>query len=292
MRKTRFCQGVLVVSLLALGALTPQIFKSAKNNLEPDNIEYDQPKVMSYDKPDIYYKAPVSNVTSASSISIHYHNDDALCNTREFWVWCAGVYGSAFSPTSVSTDKKDMVLEFSFTGDHANFANKKGIYFIVKFQNTWTGQSENVYIDYAEFAPDASGKSEVWCIPGEGNQIEKYPNEALTKMDRFMSVTFTGWKTIEVIATTVPQTYALYGLTSNYMANQMMIGEEGLPRYQIASGSNPTCTDVTYNSLPCKKFTITLNYTAKVNVQYLIRGIFPEYPDYTKTRFLLITHCM
>ena len=285
MRKTRFCQGILVVSLLALGALTPQIFKAASNNLEPDNVEYDQPKVVSYDNPDIYYKAPADKVTSATSVSIHYHNDDAKCAQREFWVWCNGVNGSAFAPTSVSADGKDMVLTFAFTGEHANFANKKGIYFIIKFQNTWTGQSENVYLDYGEFKPDASGKAEVWCIPGEGNQIEKYPNEELTKMDRFMSVTFTSWKTIEVIATTVPSTYQLYGLTSNYMANQMLIGEEGLPRYQIASGSTPTCTDVTYNSLPCKKFTITLNYTAKVNVQYMIRGVFPQYPEYTKSKY-------
>ena len=151
MRKSRFCQGVAFVSLLALGALSPQIFKTAKNALEPDNAEYDQPKVMHYDNPTIYYKAPATKVTSATSVAIHYHNDDKLCATREFWVWCNGVNGSAFAPTSVSSDGKDMVLEFSFTGDHANFANKKGIYFIVKFQNTWTGQSENVYVDYAEF---------------------------------------------------------------------------------------------------------------------------------------------
>ncbi len=285
MKKMKLGIGFAFAGALTLGILTPHAFRSTKKLLEPDNAEYDAPIVANYDKPDMVFKGKPAASVSATSISIHYHNDDALCGTREFWVWCNGVNGSAFAPTTVSSDGKDMELTFAFTGERENFANKKGIYFIVKFQNTWTGQSENVYVEYATYKPDSGGKSEVWCIPGEGNQIELYPNEALTKMDRFVSVTFTSWKTIDVIATAVPSQYQLYGLTANYMANQMMMGEDDMPRYLIASGTNPNCTDVIYNSVACKKFTITLNYTAKVNVQYQISGKFPQYPDYTKTKY-------
>ena len=285
MKGKRVWQGVAFASILAFGMLTPTMFK-VKEALEPDNAIYDQPRTVDYDKPDYEYKAKPAAVVSATSVEIHYHNDGKDCHEREFWVWCNGVNGSAFAPTEVSDDHKDMTLAFSFTGEHANFANKKGLYFIVKKIGTWTGQSENIYLDYSVYVPDSGGKSVVWCIPGEGNQIELYPTKELTEMDRFQSATFKDWKSIDVIATAVPSTYKLYALTSNYMANQMLIGEEGLDRYLIAEGSNPTCTDVTYNSLQSKKFTINLNYTARVNVQYYLVGKFPKYLDYQKTKYV------
>ena len=286
MKNLKFLIGVAFAGLVLSIGIKPIMKLSQKEVLEPDNVTYDDPRVANIDEPTVIYHEQPAAVTSATSVEIHYHNDGANCHEREFWVWCNGVNGSAFAPTYVSSDHKDMTLAFSFTGEYSNFANKKGIYFIVKFQGTWTGQSENVYLDYAEFPPDNTGKSVVWCIPGEGNQIEKYPTQELTKMDRFQAATFTSWKTIEVIATAVPTSYKLYALTSNYMAIQTMATEDDLNRYLIASGSNPSCENIIYNSINCKKFTITLNYTAHVNVQYYMEGIFPEYPTYTKTKYV------
>ena len=284
-KNVKFLAVLPIACVLTLTGCNKHSFDYAKEGLEPDNAEYDDPRVVDYDTPDIYYKADNAAVTSATSVEIHYHTENADCDTREFWVWCSGVNGSAYAPTQVSSDKKDMTLSISFTGEYAHFANKKGIWFIIKYVGTWTGQSENVFLDYSEFAPDSSGKSVVWCIPGEGNQIEKYPTEELTKMDRFQSVTFASWKSIDVICTAVPTSYKLYALTANYMAIQTMATEEDMLRFLVAEGSNPSCTDVEFNKIPSKKFTINLNYTARVNVQYMIVGTFPQYPDYQKTKY-------
>ena len=286
MKNVKFLAGLFIAGVFTLTGYSPRMFDYAKEGLEPDNAEYDKPRTASYDNPDMYYKADIAATVSASKIEINYHNDDKRCHEREFWVWCSGVNGSAFQPTSVTNENKDMVLSFDFTGEHSNFANKKGIWFIVKFKDTWTGQSENVYVDYSEYAPDSGGKSTVWCIPGEGNQIEMYPTKELTEMDRFQVATFTDWKTIEVIATDVPTYYRLYALTANYMAIQTMATDEDMQRYLIASGNSPECTNVEYNDNVSKKFTIHLNYTAKVNVQYMLIGSFPEYPNYQKTKYV------
>ena len=215
MKHRRFLSGVLLASAFVVGALTPVMAKGIPVPLEPDNAVYDDPRFASYDDPDYVYKADKSNIAAAStsSVTIHYHNDDALNATREFWIWCNGVNGSAYTPT-VSSDGKDMEVSISFTGDNANFAGKKGMYFIVKFVGTWAGQSENMFIDYKEFPPQADGHLDVWCIPGEGNNVEMYPTQELTLMDRFKAANFTDWKHIEVIASAVPTSYKLYALTS------------------------------------------------------------------------------
>ena len=288
MKTNRFLLTNLIAATMVLTGCSPLSFEfDKKEPLEPDNATYDEERIVDYDNPTMTYVAPQkAAVVSASSVEIHYHNDDKKCGDREFWVWCNGVNGSAFAPTAVEDEGKDMTLSFSFTGEYANFANKKSLSFIVKFKDTWTGQSENILLDYSVFAPDNTGKTVVWCIPGEGNQVELYPTQELTKMDRFLYAAFTDWKTIDVIATTVPSTYKLYALTSNYMAIQSVATQDDLNRYLIVEGSNPSCEDIEYNSLNCKKFTIKLNYTAKVNVQYYMEGVFPKYADYTKTKYV------
>ena len=284
MKKKSILFGALAASLLTIGALTPSMAKKVvSEKLEKDDTVYQEPEVMDYDHPTMVYEPHKAAVVSASKVTIHYHNEDKRCGDRELWIWCAGVNGSAFQPT-VTNEGKDMSITLEFTGDLSNFAKKKGLYFIIKDKGTWVGQSDNMFIDYSEFPPDANGLTEVWCIPGEGNAVEMYENEALTKMDRFQSATFTDWKHIEIIATAVPQSYRLYALTTNYMAISATATQDDLNRYLIKEGSSPECTDVEYNYLPCKKFTIELNFTAKVNVQYYLEGIFPEYASFTKTK--------
>lgn len=255
--------------------------------LEPDNAIYDEEDaVYDYDKPSLMINpSPKRAAVQVNKVSIHYHNDDGNNAKREFWVWCDGVNGSGFAPTKVTNGGKDMVLELNFTGELANFAGKKGVYFIVKMVGTWVGQSNNMYVDYSEFDV-VGGAVEVWCIPGEGNAIEMYKTEQETKMDRFQVASFTNWKTINVITTAVPQTWRLYALTSYYMSLGTATQKSVLQNYLIAEGTNPTCTDVTYNSIPSKSFNIKLNYTAKVNVQYYLEGVFPEWSSYTKTKYV------
>ena len=255
---------------------------------EPDNAMYDTKTVVDYADGENLEPKARRNAASPTSFKLHYHNDDGanLSNPgREVWVWCDGVNGSGFQADAGST-ATDMTLTISFTGANADFANKKSISFIIKYKNSWAGQSENVKILYEDFEPDENGCTEIWTVPGEGNAIEVYKTEKETTMDRFQLATFENWKKISVIATAVPQTYRLYALTGTYMKMGLKEQKEKLSQFLVAEGSNPNCTNVTYNSVACKKFEINLNYTAKVNVQYYLEGIFPEWQDYTKTKYV------
>ena len=282
MKHRNFLFGALLASAFVVGALTPAMAKGIPAPLEPDNAVYDAPRFVDYNNPDVINKAakPVA-AAATTSVTIHYHNDDGQNATREYWIWCNGVNGEAYTPT-VTNEGKDMEVTINFTGEHENFAGKKGMYFIVKTVGTWAGQSENMYIDYKEFPPQDNGHLDVWCIPGEGNNVEMYPTQELTLMDRFKSANFTDWKHIEVIASAVPTSYKLYALTSYYMTHTK---SSNLEDYLIKEGSSPACTDVDFNG-PSKKFTIELNYTPKINIQYYLEGVFPEYPTYTKTKYV------
>ena len=273
---------------LLLGAFSGIKHIEPKEKLEPDNIQYEDPLVIDYDKPSFVQTKQAAKV-SASSVKIHYHNEDGLCSKRAFWVWAPGVNGSQFAPTTVSQDGKDMELALTFTGENAMFAGKKGISFIIKMADSWAGQSENVEILYSEHLPDASGCMELWVIPGDGDAVEIYDSADDTNQDRVQLASFTDWKNIKVIATAVPTTYRLYALTASYMAIASVATREDLNKYLIVEGNTPACTDVTYNSIPSKQFTIKLNFTAKVNIQYYIEAVFPAYPNVIKTKYVNFT---
>ncbi len=282
MKQKRLLIGALMVSAMAFGALTPHMLKQSKNQrIGKDNADYGEELVVDYNNPVMRGTTTRADTQAVTGLELHYHNDDGLCGTREFWIWCNGVNGAAFAP-EVSADGKDMVIAFSFTGEYEGFAGKKGFFFIVKTVGTWAGQSANIEVSYADF-PTEDGTCVIWAIPGEGNAVELYPSEELTKMDRFQIASFKDWKTIEVLATAVPSSYRLYALTSNYMAHTL---SADLNDYLIASGGSPECTQVEYNSGLSQKFEIKLNFTAKVNVQYYLEGEFPDYPGYTKTKYI------
>ena len=287
MKSKKLLLGSLFAGALTLGVITPKAVSTVvKEKLEPDNAEYGERLFVDYNNPDaVVTKSKVSRAAKAvNSITIHYHNDDGKCDTREFWIWCDGVNGSAFTPT-VTNGGKDMSVSIDFTGEYANFAGKKGLFFIVKYVGTWTGQSANIELKYEEFqnAINDSGHADIWCIPGEGNAIEMYESEELTKMDRFQTASFKDWKTIEVVATAAPSSYKLYALTSYYMTH---LQSAVLDDFLLKEGSSPSVTDVTFNGGTSKKFSINLNFTVKPNVQYLLEGVFPNYPNYTKQKYI------
>ena len=287
MKKKTVYLGLSIAGALTIGVLTPNIVKQMKLAEEKANIQYDDPRYVDYNKPDFTAKASAAAVTSATSVSIHYHNSDNDCASRELWIWCDNAAGSAFTPV-VTNGGADMEVSFSFTGDYARFAGLSSLSFIVKYTiasgkggaDGWTGKSANITLKYEDFPPDATGKTEVWCIPGEGDNIEMYESRELTEMDRFIAASFNeDWKTITVTATARPTSYKLYALTSYYMNNSISEKKEN---YLIKSGSVSSSTVVDGNH----KFTISLNYTIKPNVQYLLEGVFPEYPTYTKTKYV------
>lgn len=288
-------------AILSFGIVSPFVLKESKNAIEPDNADYGTRLEVDFNNPDIVYDGPIEKKASSESttkpavVKIHYHNSDGanLPDSskgfvgRELWVWCPGVNGFAAPLDSIST-ATDATVTIDFNQPaYAEFKGKPKMFYIVKYKDTWGGQSENVELNYTEYPADTSGLVEVWAIPGEGNAVEMYPTKELSEMDRFVSGTFDSWKSMSIIATDIPSTYKLYALTTNYMKLSEMQQEAQLENYLIASGSTPACTSVTVNGESCKKFTITLNYTAKVNVQYYLTGIFPNNPDgYTKTKYI------
>jgi pullulanase len=292
MNNKKFFKGVGLAALLTIGALTPSVAKKLSKPLEVDNATYEEPRIVDFNNPDFVGTENALAAKSASSVSIHYHNGDGLCGIRELWIWCDGVSGSAFTP-EVSADGKDMTVSFQFTGEYAGFAGKSSLWFIVKYLkgteqgggDGWQGQSENLELSYEEFEPNEQGLTEIWCIPGEGNAVEIYPTKELSEMDRVQLADFTDWKTIEVTATAQPTTYRIYALTSYYMSHQL---SANLEDYLFLEGSNPSCVDVDFpgQEKKSKKFTIHLNYTPKINIQYLVEAVFPEYPTYKKTKYI------
>ena len=281
MRHSKVLAGALFAGAMVIGTLTPSMAKKFKEAMEPDNAEYGERLEVDFNHPDVLpnpYKAANAKPTS---VSLYYRNDNADCAKREFWIWAAGVDGSAFTPT-VTDGGKQMEVHLDFTGAYANFYGKPSIFFIVKYKkgtpegggDGWQGQSLNVEVKYEdEFAPDANGHVDIWSIHGEGTSIEVYPNKEGTTTDRFTSASFTDWKHIKVTATAAPKNYKVYALTSNYMNHTMTAN---LDDYLIAEGGEQSSST----------FTITLNYTAKINIQYLIEGYFPKYPDYKKQKYV------
>ena len=285
MKHKRALFGGLFASALAVSCITPAILNlSKRERIGEDNAEYGDRLSVDYNTPDVVFpkKAGTTSV-KAASVSLHYSNSDGKCAKREVWMWCSGAAGAAHEPV-VTNGGKDMEVSFNFTGEWEGFYGKNSIFFIIKWKkgteegggDGWQGQSLNIEVEYKDdFAPDENGHVEIWSIPGEGSDIEVYPNKEGTTTDRFTGATFTDWSHIKISATAAPASYKLYALTSNYMNHSQTAD---LDDYLVAEGGQQSSST----------FTIDLHYKAKVNVQYLISGIFPNFPQYTKKKYVAL----
>lgn len=264
----------LLMLAFAGSVISPAVFKKVVD----DNALYNNDdKVVSIKK---FYAPDTRAATKApSKMVIHYHNDDGNTKDRTFWIWRDGVNGTMYDPQEYSADGKDMTITLDFEGENSILKNKKGIFFIVRPKSGWTGQSENVFVDFEEFAADANGCVTLWCIPGEGNAIEKYATEAETKMDRAVVATFTDWKTIKVLSTIAPTSYKVYAYTANYYKLNSFYKKQRKEEYLLTSGTVTNTTDTTYNSSTYKEWNIKLNYDAHINVQYSIETVYSTNPD-------------
>jgi len=282
MQHRKIITSIMLSILMGMGIILPSAFP-VKRSLEPDNVSYDDPRVISYDKPTI--TSPKQAVTTwPSAVTIHYHNDDGANATRSFYFWFTGVNGQEYNPDTISGDGKDMQISFDFTSTEYSELYKKKMYMIVKTIGTWTGKSDDTYVDFSLFPPDETGLTSIWCIPGEGSSIEMYATESETQMDKIQYAAFTSWKDIKVISTVAPTSYRLYAYTTNYYQLNSVQQEMHKNEYLLTSGTNPTCEAVTYNSGDCQQFTLSLNYTIHVNVQYALEATFASNPSKWMTK--------
>lgn len=250
-----------------------------KNALEPDNAIYDKPAIYQYGDTTCSYKPPIRKAaTQVSKVIIHYHNDDAQNKTRTFWVWAVGVNGKMYNPV-YSDDGKDMTLTLNFNGEEAALKNNISISFIIRNLDSWAGQSVDVKVDFKVYTPDNNGLVELWCIPGEGNDIEVYTTEEETKADRAVFATFEDWKKIKVIASAAPTSYRVYAFTANYFSMNRVLREQNRNNYIIKEGNVTETKDVKYNSNDCKQFDISLKHTIRTNAQYIVETIYSSNPN-------------
>lgn len=282
----------LIVSALSLGlvvgAITPAVFK-AREKVEPENVTYEDSKVL----PNPFTNANFAEgddpaVVAPVKVILHYHNDDGNNKDRRFYIWCDGKKGYEYMYDAVSEDGKDMYITLDYLNDERfqGFETKKGVYFIIKTKDVWTGQSEDTYVDYEKFPPNQAGVSEIWSIPGEGNSIEMYLTEEETKFDKIETAAFSNWKQIKAKATIAPSSYKLYAFTLNYFRLDSANQKKNKEQYLIKTGSNPTVEEVDYAGHKSQEFTIDLNYTVHINVQYSLEAVFPTNPDKGMTKLV------
>jgi hypothetical protein len=171
-------------ALLSLGVVLSLPTNDTTNEVvHEDNIVYETPKDAYIDTPDSLIEGEEVADYGVTSVRIHYHNDDGLNIKRRFYVWVLGEKGVEVMPDNISDNGQDMDVTLDFNTDWQHFLHKDSLLFIIKFANTWSGQSEDLTLSYANFPPNESGHVEVWCIPGEGAAVEIYGSESETQFD-------------------------------------------------------------------------------------------------------------
>jgi len=282
----------ILTSALLLSGCNNLSFPTPEEGFE-DNTKYDDPLVVSLDNPSFLLGEdsedggestdPEEPSTSPTKLTIHYHNDDSKTSTRAFYIWNEELDGKEYEPDFVSADGKDMYKTWDFTEEGMEtFLNQEVFTFIIKYKGTWTGQSEDLKLSYTDFPPNEDGLTEVWCIPGTGTSVEMYATEEETKQDNIQSAYFLDWKTIECVATAVPNNVKLYAYDAMFIYKTDYFINNNKESKVVQNIGTPTCTTFTKNGVTFYKFKITLKYVAHLNVQYLVEGNFESKPELTK----------
>lgn len=242
-------------------------------NLEVDNF-VDPITYASAPVKDRILRAGEDEGADVDKIIIHYHNEDAKNDTRSFWIWStAQGCDENMKPDSVSADKKDMQITVDFTKDkYKDLKDPLGFYVIVKYTDTWAGQTNDKFVDYATFAPDDNKTVEIWTIPGVGQDLDVFKTEEETKSDKVTETYFTDYKTIKVFATAKPNKYRLYSFDQAYLAMDGTSQDANKHTRLLLEGDTVSTT----KTKDGVTFTLKLNYYIHVNVQYVLET---EYPD-------------
>ena len=264
--------GGMALILPACSNLGGDIQEVAQEDAGPAPAFEESGQVVNYSTP-IRMANDDESFVAAKKVTLHYHNDDGACGNRRFYTWATGVDGVERKPDIVTSTDIQITLDFS---EITEYADMPSLFFIIKVAGTWAGQSEDTELSYSEYQPDSNGFLEVWTIPGEGSSIEIYRTEAETQFPKIATAKFSSdWKTIHCVTNTIgktnetPASYKLYAFDKNYL--------QGSPDEQAANkafhlfkegGKQSSC-----------EFDIKFNYTAKINVQYVIESVFASEPD-------------
>ena len=277
---------LIPLGLCLLGAaamVLPNVLTSPKAVVVKDQVvEEDDP--ISYAKSedavvDFSAMKTVMKLGDASDLKIpkklilHYINDDQECESRRFYTWVTGYDGVERKPDTSSPSAISITLDFDVITEYADMPS---IFFIIKKAGTWSGQSEDVelkYENYQEQIKDVGGvlTLELWTIPGEGSSIEFCISEEETRIPKIATAKFTDWKTIHCVSsdpTLKPKWYKVYAFDRTYLNSSETARINNKEFYLFKEGTPET-----------SEFDIVFNYTAKINIQYLIESVYPGYED-------------
>ena len=224
---------------------------------------------------------PSQEEVTPDIVKIHYHNDDNACLNRRFYTWVTGIDGVERKPEASTWTATDMEITLDYS-EIPDYQGSLSIFFIIKVAGTWAGQSEDTEFKYSRFPmKEEGGKkiTELWTIPGEGTSIEIYQTEEETQFPKIKTAKFTNFNTIHCVSTVdkegkawVPDSWELYAYDKSYL-NMTEASQKANKRHYLfkssATSGKPTTSE----------FDIKFNYTAKINIQYVIESIFPGFPD-------------
>ena len=219
---------------------------------------------------------------------LYYYNEGGGNEERAFYLWVTGVdgtefntkYGSTYNPGSpaimevVDTTLMKITLDFKNDPLFADYANRSGLYFIIKYalksetDLNWGGQSDDMFIIYADY-PAALGENNtmtLWTMPAAGGGIAILDSENKTKVHGVALAQFTDWRTIHCTLTsdTVSVNWKLYAYDQTYYKIKPKKRDEYKKWYLVKESSGTG------------NFDIKLKYEAHINVVYSLESHDPS----------------
>ena len=289
MKKVKKVLMTLLPSFFVLGMCLPALFNDSKK-AEPgidtavydDNLEHAKLNL-----PDITHGLAAGEdedeedeVIEVDKVVLHYYNEAGGCRGRAFYLWVTGEDGveynldNASDIIQVSDDETMMTITVDFINDarFAAFNGKSGLYFIIKFKMisdtnlNWGGQSDDVFLRYADFPPKEK-LCEVWTMPAAGGGIAILDSEAKTKVHGVKLAKFTDWKTISCDLTdnTNKVNWKLYAFDETYYKIKPKKRADAQRWYLVKEGTAETA-----------HFNIELPYEAHINLVYSLVSHDPE----------------
>ena len=246
-----------------------------------DPIQYEKPVAELYHEPVLKDDDDEEAVAEVKKVILHYYNTDKKNGTREIYTWTNGS-DSKYNELIIDTagDEEYYHIELDYTGDAIAYAGKTFINFIVKYKDTWSGQSLDSIVDFTEFAPNSEGVVEVWTCNGNAGAIDIYDTKDGTVQARINKAYFTDWKTIKCEAADIKgvkekaKLYRLYAFDKAYLVSPASTQKINKHLRLIKEGT-PNTAD----------FNITFNHIAHINVQYVLET---EYESHDKIKSVIV----
>lgn len=227
----------------------------------------------------------------AGLVRIYYHNDAANYAQRTLWVWGVGVDGAEYAFDNISSPDDFGVYKIvDLSAAPWNARTVTSLSFIVKFKNTWSGQSQDIVCPLNDFSSSletgGNGKEmiTVYGVDGGNGTIATYAKRSDALGDRIQSMDFTDWRTLAVagmgasdgrVAADIGKVsaYSLYGFPSAYYLLSEAKQASTKENFLLTSGAPDS-----------NSFVVTLAADANPSLNYEMDAVFASDASKTKTK--------